>query len=144
MFSQIVFNEGKTIISPGKCKQHTWSIYKYTFIQDIKTLMCSKCEVPLKKKTVCDDCNDFIILLTGHWGNLHWQEVPLYRKCKHPRSYSDGYCCEPENEAHNCHQAWLSASHQKVQPIWETSQESFSPFITLLQVCFTCFYKNYD
>lgn len=50
MFSQIVFNEGKTIISPGKCKQHTWSIYKYTFIQDIKTLMCSKCEVPFKKK----------------------------------------------------------------------------------------------
>lgn len=49
MFSQIVFNEGKTIISPGKCKQHTWSIYKYTFIQDIKTLMCIKCEVPLNE-----------------------------------------------------------------------------------------------
>lgn len=81
----------------------------------------------------CDLFSNKLCLL-GHWGNLHWQEVPLHWRRVHSWSYSHWSCPEDEDAKDYRYPPWLSSLHQEVQPFREeTPQHVSSPF-TLLQV----------
>jgi hypothetical protein len=72
------------------------------------------------------------ICFTGHWGFLHWQEMPFHWRCVYSWTYSHRSRSEDEDAKDYCYPPWLSSLHQEVQPFRkETSQHVSSPFSLL-------------
>ena len=65
------------------------------------------------------NCSDEHLLFhfSGGRGDIHRQEVSVYRKCEHPRQDPDGGCEEYEDEENGCDPQGLPPLHQEVQPL---------------------------
>merc|ERR1719228_1195717 len=68
----------------------------------------------------------------GTRGRIRRQEVPLHRKCSHPRTYFDWCCKKDENAAYYHHPSGLPSFHQEVRTFREATHEHPRPLVTML------------